>query len=322
LIAVHPQQTSDRNKVNFTMETDSDLPTLIQQKDHLNVLRYIRVHELREPELVLTHGKAFLGPDLKWKKADDLARLASLEQICLAAVDKHDHETAQECLAQLRGSGVAKESSRFRLLLARCLETAGDDESGESGRSVYEELLTDNPANLMALKRKYCLLKSQVGKETEAMHALNEYLKQNYSDTAAWYELAKLRMELGDYKGAAFGLEEVLIGFAADPKLHCELAECYATIGDLEHLGLARKHMAQALELDPSLRRAQFGLVSVANAYLEESETAGKKNIDEFEIEVAKELVKYGAEQVLKSYKGSSMFPSVKTLMSEYTDSP
>jgi predicted Zn-dependent protease len=298
------------------METDSDLPTLIKRKDHLNVLRYIRVHELREPELVLTHGKAFLGPDLKWKKADEVARLAALEQICLASVDKQDHDTAQECLAQLRGSGVSKESSRFRLLLARCLETAGD-----GGRASYEELLTDNPANLMALKRQYCLLKAQVGKETEAMHALNEYLKQNYSDTAAWYELAKLRMELGDYKGAAFGLEEVLIGFAADPKLHCELAECYATIGDLENLGLARKHMAQALELDPTLRRAQFGLVSVANAYLEEMESAGKKNMDEFEMEVAKELVKYGAEQVLKSYEGSSMFPSVKTLMSEYTES-
>jgi tetratricopeptide (TPR) repeat protein len=300
------------------METDFSLPTLIQRKEHLNVLRYLRVHQIREPELVMEHGKALLGQDLNRKISDEVARLAALEQMCLAAVDKQDHETAQVCLTKLRDSGVSKDASRFRLLLARCLEAAGDDEAAVL---VYEGLLKDNPANAMALKRKYCMLKAQVGKQMLAMEALNEYLKQNYSDSAAWYELAKLRMEMGDYKGAAFGLEEVLLGAPADAKLHCELAECYATIGGLENLGLARKHMAQALELDSSLRRAQFGLVSVANAYLEEMENAGKKNLDEFEVEVAKELVKYGAEQVLKSYKGKDMFTAVKALMSEYTES-
>jgi hypothetical protein len=78
--------------------------------------------------------------------------------------------------------------------------------------------------------------------------------------------------------------------------------------------------MAQALELDPTLRRAQFGLVSAANDYLTEADAAGKKNLDEFEIDVSKQLVKYGAEQVLASYKGKNIFPVVKTLMEEYTD--
>lgn len=299
------------------METDSDLPTLIQSKDHLNVLRYIRVHQIRDADLVLTHARALLGPDWNRKISDEVARLAVLEQVCLAAVDKQDHDTAQEVLKKLREAGVSKDASRFRLLLARCLEAAGDLSGAEL---VYEDLLKDNPSNLMALKRKYCLLKAQVGKQTLAMEALNQYLKQNYGDTGAWYELAKLRMELGDYKGASFGLEEVLLATPTDANLHCELAECYATIGGLDNLGLARKHMSQALELDSSLRRAQFGLVSVANAYLVESESAGKKNTDDFEIEVAKQLVKYGAEQVLISYKGKDMFPSVKALMSEYTE--
>ena len=321
------------------METADNLPTLIKRKEHLNVLRYIRVHELREPDLVLTHGKAWLGQDLHKLSNDknNVARLAALEQICLAALDKHDPKTADQCLSRLREAGIPKESTRFRLLLARCLEAAAVDDADDAAGAgdanlVYSDLLKENPSNLMALKRKYCLLKAQVGKETEAVAALNRYLQQNYADTAAWYELAQLRMELGDYKGGAFCLEEVLLAAPVDPKLHCELAECYATIGSgtggggggsssLENFALARKHMAQALELDPSSRRAQVGLVSVANAYLEEAEKAGKKGMDEFEIEVAKELVKYGAEEVLKSYKGSKLFPAMKNLMKEYTDS-
>ena len=299
------------------METDSDLPTLIQHKEHLNVLRYIRVHQLREPELVLTHGKALLGPNLGQSLSDGVAQLAVLEQICLAAIDQQDHDMAQEALSKLRQAGVAKEAPRFRLLLARCLEAAGDFNGAEL---TYDDILKDNPSNSMALKRKYCILKAQTGKQVAAAEALNLYLKQNYADLAAWYELAQLRMELGDFKGAAYCLEEVLLGSPVDPKVHCELAECYATIGGLENLELARKHMAQALELDSTLRRAQFGLVSVANAYLLESETAGKKNVNEFEVEVAQELVKYGAEQVLASYKGKALFPAVKALMSEYTE--
>ena len=297
------------------MDTDADLPTLQRNKDHLNVLRYIRVHQLREPEVVVKHGKALLGQDLSRKISDELARLAALEQICLAALDAQDPDTANICLDRLKQAGISKDSARFRRLLARCLEAAEDY---EGANIIYDDLLKENPANLGALKRQYCVLKAQVGKETEAMAALNRYLQQNYDDTGAWYELASLRMELGDYKGAAFALEEVILTVPLDAKIHCELAECYATIGGLENFLQARKHMAQALELDPTNRRAQLGLVTCANAYLQEAQ--GVKNVDEHEVEVAKELVKYGSEQVRKSYKETEMFAAVRSLMGEYTD--
>jgi hypothetical protein len=76
--------------------------------------------------------------------------------------------------------------------------------------------------------------------------------------------------------------------------------------------------MVQALELDPNNRRAQFGLVSVCNAYLEVQ--SKNKNADEHEIEVAKELIKFGSEQCLLSYEGTPMFGSIKALMNEYTE--
>jgi tetratricopeptide (TPR) repeat protein len=301
------------------MGPDEDFPTLIERNDHLNILRYIRVHQLRESELTVKHGTSLLGKDLSKKISDELSRLAVVEQLCLAALDVGDIPLAENCLSSLRAAGVKKDSTRFRCLLARCLEADGDF---PEANTIYDALLKENPANLMALKRKYSILRAQVGKEQETMEALNNYLQQNYSDIAAWYEMANYRKELGDFKGAAFALEEVLLGSPSDSKIHVELSECYATIGGLDHFLLARKHMAQALELDPSNRRAQLGLVSAANSYLQEAVTGAKKAFDEHEVEVAKELLKYGSEQVLESYKGSPMFAAVKTLMAEYnTDS-
>lgn len=295
------------------MNVDADLPTLIKRKDHLNVLRYIRVHALRKPALVVEHGKKLLGPDLSFR-SDDLSRRAALEQICGSALDLGDTTTAEACLSQLRKAGVEKTSVRFRFLLARCLEADGDYEDAEK---IYDELLSDNAAHSGALRRKYCILKAQVGKEVAAMEALNRYLEQNCSDPTGWYEMASMRMALGDFKGASFALEEVLLCTPLEPKIHCELAECYATIGGLENLGLARKHMAQALELDGSCRRAQFGLLMVSKAFLAEAAKASKKDYDEYDNSVAKELAKYAGEQVIQAYQGTSLLPSVKKIVED-----
>jgi hypothetical protein len=74
--------------------------------------------------------------------------------------------------------------------------------------------------------------------------------------------------------------------------------------------------MAQALELDPGNRRAQLGLVSTSNAYLA---VAAARSGDDHDTSVAQELVKYGADQVLHSYRGSPLFARVQKLMAEYT---
>lgn len=225
------------------MIPDEDLPTLIRQKKHLDILRFIRAHALREPKLVVDHGRALLGKDLSRKLGDQSVQLAVLEQICLAAIDLQDHVLAEACLTKLRGF-VSKDSFRFRRLVGRCLESAGEV---QDAHRVYDQLLQENPSNLVALKRKYCLLQAQTGKEVEAMEALNAYLEQNMADTAAWYELANRRLELGDYQGAAYALEEVILASPLESSLHCLLAEVYATIGGLENLKLARKHTSNHL---------------------------------------------------------------------------
>jgi tetratricopeptide (TPR) repeat protein len=313
------------------MQTDDSLATLIKKKDSLNILRFIRVHGLRKPELVVEHGKALLGPDLlKTGTCDELSRLAALEQICLAALDIGETTLAEMCLDRLKTTGgIARDSIRFRRLLARCLEAAGDMGGAEL---IYKDLLTENPANCIARQRLYCIYRAQVGKEVEAATAMNEYLQHNPSDVGAWYELAKLRLEIGDVKGAIFCYEEILLETPADASMQCALAECFATLAQsttgkssstLEYLKLARQHFSQAVELDPSSRRAQWGLLTAANNCLVyNASTSNKKDndpLDEHDGLVAEALVKFAAEKLLASYKGTPMFAVVKKTVAEYT---
>jgi tetratricopeptide (TPR) repeat protein len=325
------------------MGPGDDLDSLSKSNDHLGVLRYIRAHELRESEKVIKHGQALLGEQVKNSKSglrDEAARSAALEQICLAAIDIDNHLLAERCLDELKqtstggvgGSGgknkdgsLVKDSDRYRRLLGRCLEAANDY---EGALILYEKMLKENPSNLIALQRKYCILRQQksetgVTPMNVVLDALNEYLGQQLSDVCGWYEMSQLRLSLADFKGAAYALEQVILGSPLDADIHRELGEVYATIGGLEYSIYARKHMAQALELDPTNIRAQFGLICVANQYLDESNSSSKKNIDEHERLVAKELVKYGADSVLKSYKGSKdpkMIASVKRVIDDYTE--
>ena len=266
------------------MDTDADLPTLIRRKDHLNVLRFIRIFELREPALVVEHGLAGLGNELKNKPSNAIVRRTALEQIALAALDLNRSTLASKCLDRLKhDEGIAAESVRFRRLLARCLEASGDL---NGAALIYKDLLadTETPTNASAWRRQYCLHKAQVGHEVQAHEALVKYLQGHPQDASAWYELAQLRKALGDYRAAVFCYEETLLASTPlDATLHVELAECCATAAaggsssssstsskgptSLELMLQARQHMAQALELDSTLTRAQWGLLQCSNLY-------------------------------------------------------
>lgn len=310
---------------------EDDLATLSDKNDHLGVLRFIRAHALRQPTTVIKHGLALLGDQLDRKSSiDDASRTAAMEQICLAAIDINDHVLAELCLDRLKESpaftsdnnegSIVKDSERYRRLLGRCFEAANDF---ESALEIYDTMLKRNPSNLVALQRKYCVLRSQNESSTEdILNALNQYLGQQLSDVSAWYEMAQLRLSIADFKGAAYALEQVVLGSPLDADVHRELGEVYATIGGLENLTDARKHMAQALELEPSNIRAQFGLLSVSQQFLDESDSSStkQKKLDEHERLVATELVRYGAVEIIKSYKGSKLFAIVKRVIDDYAE--
>jgi ER membrane protein complex subunit 2 len=364
------------------METDDDLPTLIAKQDHVNVLKYIRIHKLRHPELVVQHGTIILGwnEDGSVKMSVGTKDLTVVEQVCLSALDCQKFTLADRCLQELErefgivpppvttestvvasgASGASKEASssvRYQLLRGRYYEAKGEM---IRAKETYEHILKQNPACNLAWKRQYCLQKSIPNHELESIQCLNDYIQLHaYNDCTAWYELFRQYQELGHWENAIYCLQHVLCTATAmrsadtinRSTLHCELAECYLSLcGDgkldaagsqLETIILARKHMACALELNPSSLRAKFGLVVAANRYLavasdaevplskqraskDASAAADVAANGDFERNVSQELVKYGAEQIVASLEdglvAADMHASIKSFLTEYTN--
>ncbi|KAL7528366.1 hypothetical protein ACHAWF_002537, partial [Thalassiosira exigua] len=253
-------------------------------------------------------------------------RLAALEQLCVASLDVGDVPLAESCLDALGagtpGSPVTKESSRYRKLLGMCLEASGDY---DGAAAVYDALLKDNPSNGHAAKRKYCVLAAQPGREADAAKALNDYLSSHPGDVAAWNQMAEACLAASDFQGAAYCYEEVVLGCPLDSDVHAKLGEAYCTAGGLANAKLARKHLAQAVQLDPNNLRAWYGLISAAECYLEEVErisTKGKKEAEEEGVEVAKALIKFGGEKLVQVYRGNKdMAKIVERLLKEASES-
>lgn len=362
------------------MDLDHDLAAKIKKSDHLGVLRHLRAFKLREPDLALHHGALLLGqPDLLlnpadtsndsiiqqqkqeqqgrtslfsaiFSKIDESERLATLEQLTVAALDtnsppyaSHSTAIAERTLTQIRDL-VGKESIRYRQLLALFLERQ-DNYSG--ALAIYDALLNDNPSNVHALRRKYTILRArqyvvegeggeEAGRDVsvavarsgvEIKEALNDYLERNGSDASAWVEMTKICAEVGDYSGAAYAREEIVLSAPLNAEAHCALGEWYATVGGRENWKGARKHFAQSLELDPENNlRALFGLVSAAESFLDDVEAAGsgggrkkkkREVVDEEDVELAKDLLKYGTNKLSTVYKGTPMAGLVEKVLGE-----
>jgi len=302
-----------------------EVDRLAKAKDHLGVLTHIRANKLRQPQHVVAAGTALLGADVRRSGGlGQSERLAVLEQMCMAAIDVGGGggggasiELAERCLAEIKKS-APEDSARYRRLLGLCLEAAGDLSGAEQ---EYSDLLAENPANKFALKRTYCLLRAQPGKEVQAREAFNTLLESSGGDPAAWAEFGRVAQEAGDYKAAVYAWEEVVLACPLSAEVHCTLGELYATLGGVANLRLARKHIAQSLDLDPSNTRALYALVASASAYLDELEKASKnkRNAEDDGAEVARELVKHGAEQLVKQYAGSKMQKVVAEVMAAHT---
>jgi len=370
------------------MEPDQDLAAMIEKSDHLGVLRHIRAFKLREPDLVLHHGTLLLHqPNLltdstdqqkqqqqqvpsllssltsQFSKIDESERLATLEQLTIAALDtnsssyaSHSTTIAERTLAQIQDL-VGKESVRYRNLLALCLEHQGNF---TDALAIYNSLVADNPSNVHALRRKYTILRAQqyspkgdddgiddaaapangsalvvlnrvrdaalaTVNGVEIKEALNDYLERNGSDASAWVEMTKICAEAGDYSGAAYSGEEIVLSAALNAESHCALGEWYATVGGRDNWKAARKHFSQSLELDPENNlRALFGLVSVAEYFLDDVEVAGtgrkkkkREVVNEEDMEMAKDLLKFGTEKLSARYKGTSMGDLVEKVLGD-----
>jgi len=300
-----------------------DLTGVIASSDPRAILRYLRIHKLRKPELVLKYGVEVLNSVAQAKLGingvSDAEFLAVIEQTLLAALDLSNKKLAEQCLVALK-SKYPPESARVRRLLGLCLECDGDF---DGALSLYDQLLTTNPSSEFARKRKYCILRGQTGKEVAARNALNEYLERFPGDVGAWKEMGRSCLDVGDYDGAIFCWEELVLSQPLDSTLHCELGELYATLGGVKNLLRARKHLAQALDLDPEYSRALFSLFGVVSSHMELvviGKGESKAHFEEHDFEVAKALFKFCFRKVSNRWKGSKHSRTSKAMMKVLED--
>lgn len=407
---------------------DSDLPTLIDRNDHWNVLKYIRIHQLREPALVLHHGRHILFRNASRSCDNDndddenattttfqfshqhrttIGYYTVLEQVAMAALDGQQFILAECCLAELQkelqlnhhhhhqfqnteqGNNntnndetmnsvmntsipLSLTSIRYQLLRGRYYEATGEY---DMARQIYSTLLAQNPCNQLASKRLSVMIQSQPQQELAAIESFNDYIvtHASYNDSSVFYQLYRQYQAIGQYTYAIYCLQQVISIMAAIRNadtnkmslLHCELAECIITScgcgdGDTpdtmssstatqcrrEQIQTARKHMALALELNPSSVRAQFGLVVIANRYLLDAVPEKDKVIQSnsakgsdrttthekeehavtlnHEIAISNELIRHGAEQITETtalFCTKRMQSSMQALIKEYTES-
>ena len=293
-----------------------DLFTVVKEGDSQSILRFIRTHKLREPEIVVKYGVALLGQKSTWglfgSSMSETEYFAIIEQLLLAASDIQNVALAKQCIEILKKK-FTEDSTRLVRVLALCLESIGDY---TQAMISYHQQISENISNTFAMKRTYCVLRSQVGKETQAHTHLSNYLMKFPGDASAWYEMYERCLEFGDFHSAAYCLEELVLSQPLDSKLHCKLGELYATLGGLDNMKLARKHLAQALDLQPDSKRAIYSLIAVSSEYIE---LAAKNNekANTFEITIAKELLKLCSEELIKSYKGNELESNVKAVVNE-----
>ncbi|XP_069777088.1 ER membrane protein complex subunit 2 isoform X3 [Narcine bancroftii] len=167
---------------------------------------------------------------------------------------------------------------------------------------IYEQVMiaaldcSRDDLAMAARKRKIAILKA-LGKTTEAIRELNEYLEQFVGDQEAWHELAELYINEHDYGKAAFCLEELMM---TNPHnhLYCQLyAEVKYTHGGLENLEISRKYFSQALKLNNRNMRALFGLYMSASHIASNPKANAKMKKDNMR------YATWAARQINKAYQ-------------------
>ena len=65
-----------------------------------------------------------------------------------------------------------------------------------------------------------------------------------------------------------------MLGCPLDSNVHVRLGEAYCTAVGLSNAKIGRRHMAQAVQLDPDNLRAWYGLFAASEGYIDEVDRA------------------------------------------------
>lgn len=239
------------------------------------------------------------------------------------AGESDEMRQATEIIATL--AAQFPDSLRVKRLEGMMWEAKGE---ADLALESYEEVLEADPSNLQAIKRQIAVCRAKGGpaKLGEAAKRLSEYLASFCSDAEGWLLLHELYLLAGQYKRAAFCIEELVLINPMAYIYHIRAGEITYTMGMASNGGshdlllTARKYFAHALELKPEgCLRALYGILLVCAAIGNSTKGKGTK------VDTA-ELLQHIHPQLLKCYTPASgpaspMRPLVTSLIKKLTAS-
>lgn len=228
---------------------------------------------------------AKLIQNFKGRLGDDYYLI--IEDIFYAALECQQFDTATLMLTKLKDR--FENAPRVVKLHGIYQEAVGEEDGAEK---IYDHLLSENPLNIDAHKRKIALLRT-ADRVPEAINELNKLLEENMCDKEAWLELADIYLEKLNYQRALFCYEQVCLLSPKNMHYFVKCAEILYTIGGTANLTLARNYYSFALYFDENNLPGILGLIRTCKA-LEAAKKSDAKN---------KDLLALGTKALKKIYE-------------------
>ncbi|KAI8912476.1 hypothetical protein EDD86DRAFT_111716 [Gorgonomyces haynaldii] len=203
-----------------------------------------------------------LGLQVLDSRLEHTERLQIIEQVVIAAIECGKLELAKTQL-QVLESQMPKEYSRLKRLQGLLLEATGNVKKAQA---IYEEILADNPGNVMIAKRLAMSFLTE-NNRPEAIAHLVTYLDTFMQDADAWTTLAQLYLEERMFQQAKYCYEELML---LKPKHHLyqlRYADVVASMGRFE---LAVKYYCAAVESVSESVHGWYGIRSTTRALIQE----------------------------------------------------
>eukprot|EP00735_Rhodelphis_limneticus_P000987 TRINITY_DN11531_c0_g1::TRINITY_DN11531_c0_g1_i1::g.22040::m.22040 TRINITY_DN11531_c0_g1::TRINITY_DN11531_c0_g1_i1::g.22040 ORF type:complete len:317 (+),score=62.37,sp/Q6TGY8/EMC2_DANRE/42.31/7e-62,TPR_14/PF13428.1/1.4e+02,TPR_14/PF13428.1/7.1e+02,TPR_14/PF13428.1/5.8,TPR_14/PF13428.1/0.0074,TPR_19/PF14559.1/4.1e+02,TPR_19/PF14559.1/51,TPR_19/PF14559.1/0.00014,TPR_19/PF14559.1/1.4e+04,TPR_16/PF13432.1/38,TPR_16/PF13432.1/3.5e+03,TPR_16/PF13432.1/0.015,TPR_16/PF13432.1/1.1,TPR_6/PF13174.1/1.1e+0 len=230
------------------------------------------------------------------------------EQVSIAAMDSQNLTQADTLLKKLKKEfPISVRVKRLEALRRECCKDY------QGAKTIYDEILKDDPLNQVILKRKVVLQKAQ-GRTSEAIAELNEYLQTYSADLSAWQELADLYNSIQAYKFSTFCYEELMLAAPNNHTWPCRYAEALYTVGGPENVLLSRRYFAVSLNSNLNQNpRALYGCFIASTGVMNSGKT--KNDSDN------QAVLKWSSENLTRLYEGKNpaMLPYVKAMIKVYS---
>ncbi|XP_057651099.1 ER membrane protein complex subunit 2-A-like [Diorhabda carinulata] len=197
-----------------------------------------------------------------------------LEQVCIAALDSFQLKVAEICIKELYNE--FPDSCRVQVLESMLYEA---DENFERAILILRNVIQQDTTNSSARKRQIAILKS-LGRTSDAIRELTDYLKVFMADIEAWQELSELYLSEFDYSKAAFCIEELILHSPHNHLLHQRYADVKYSQGGLENMELARNYYYQSFKLNPKNMRSLYGIYLTTSVMLTAQKVVSGKKKD------------------------------------------